>query len=139
MKKATIAVSEVRGLSIHGSKLMTDYASYECRTAFFEHCKKSGMDIRERSRTWEQESDSTDRRSERIHRDRSNESRGSGTSRTGGRKGRDEYDEELRRFQNDRGKIESETERCFTPPYASSRRGRRRCDLGAGKHPCGGL
>ena len=115
-------MSEVRGRSIHGSKLMTDYASYECRTAFFEHCKKSGMDIRERSKTWEQESDSTDRRSERIHRDRSNESRGSGTSRTGGRKGRDEYDEELRRFQSDRGKIESETERCFTPPYASSSR-----------------
>ena len=115
-------MSEVRGRSIHGSKLMTDYASYECRTAFFEHCKKSGMDIRERSKTWEQESDSTDRRSERIHRDRSNESRGSGTSRTGGRK-RDEYDEELRRFQSDRGKIETETERCFTPPYASSRRG----------------
>ena len=115
-------MSEVRGRSIHGSKLMTDYASYECRTAFFEHCKKSGMDIRERSKTWEQESDSAERRSERIHRERSNESRGSGTSRTGGRK-RDEYDEELRRFQNDRGKIETETERCFTPPYASSRRG----------------
>ena len=117
-------MSEVRGKSIHGSRLMTDYASHECRTAFFEHCKKSGMDIRERSKPWEQESDLSDRRTDRndrIQRDRSNESRGSGTSRSGRK--RDEYDEELRRFQTDRGKIETETERCFTPPYTSSRRG----------------
>merc|ERR1719422_1826810 len=57
-----------------------------------------------------------------MQRDKSNESRGSGTSRVGGRK-RDEYDEELRRFQNERGKIDNETERCFTPPYVGSRRG----------------
>ena len=112
-------MSELRGRSILGSRLMTDYASHECRTAFFEHCKKSGMDIRERSKPWEQESDSA--RSDRNdRRERSNESRGSGTSR--GRK-RDEYDEELKRFQTERGKIDTgDTERCFTPPY-SARRG----------------
>ena len=120
-------MSEVRGRSVHGSRLMTDYASHECRTAFFEHCKKSGMDIKERSKPWEQEADLGDRdrrsdRSDRLQRERSNESRGSGTSSRTSRK-RDEYDEELRRFQTDRGKIESETERCFTPPYSSSRRG----------------
>lgn len=120
-------MSEVRGRSVHGSRLMTDYASHECRTAFFEHCKKSGMDIKERSKPWEQEADLGDRdrrsdRGDRLQRERSNESRGSGTSSRTSRK-RDEYDEELRRFQTDRGKIESETERCFTPPYSSSRRG----------------
>jgi len=130
LKKATIAVSEVRGRSILGSRLMTDYASHECRSAFFEHCKKSGMDIKERSKPWEQESGLGDRdrrsdRKDRIQRDRSNESRGSGTSRSSGRK-RDEYDEELRRFQTDRAtKIETETERCFTPPYSSTDRQQR--------------
>jgi len=122
LKKATIAVSEMRGRSVLGSRLQTDYASHECRAAFFEHCKKSGMDIRERAKPWEQEPDSADKRGERMQRDKSNESRGSGTSRVGGRK-RDEYDEELRRFQNERGKIDNETERCFTPPYVGSRRG----------------
>ena len=120
-------MSEVRGRSVLGSRLMTDYASHECRTAFFEHCKKSGMDIKERSKPWEHEADLGDRdrrsdRSDRIQRDRSNESRGSGTSSRTIRK-RDEYDEELRRFQTDRGKIENETGRCFTPPYSGSRRG----------------
>ena len=98
---------------------MTDYASHECRTAFFEHCKKSGMDIKERSKPWEQESD-LGRSDRNDRRERSNESRGSGTSRS---RKRDEYDEELRRFQTERGKIDTgDAERCFTPPY-STRRG----------------
>ena len=115
-------MSELRGRSILGSRLMTDYASHECRTDFFEHCKKSGMDLKERFKPWEQESESSDRRSDRndrIHREQSSESRGSISGRSGRK--RDEYDEELKRFQSDRGRIETETERCFTPPY--SRRG----------------
>ena len=32
------------------------------------------------------------------------------------RKGRDEYDEELRKFQSDRGKFD-DSDRCFTPPH----------------------
>ena len=114
-------MSEVRGRSILGSRLMTDYASHECRTAFFEHCKKSGMDIKDRSKPWDQDSDLGDRHRQ-SHRDRSNESRGSGAGSRTERGKRDEFDEELRRFQTDRGKIESETERCFTPPYSSSAR-----------------
>ena len=55
LKKATIAVMEMRGRSIGGCRLQTDYASHECRAAFFEHCKKSGMDVRERAKPWEQE------------------------------------------------------------------------------------
>ena len=54
---------EMRGVSLKGSRLHTDYASHECRAAFFEQCKKSGMDIRqsERARTWEpDESNSQD-------------------------------------------------------------------------------
>ena len=59
------------------------------------------MDIRERSKPWEQESDLPDRRTDRndrIQRDRSNESRGSGTSRSGRK--RDEYDEECPVYEN---------------------------------------
>ena len=55
LKKATIAVREMRGRSLCGARLQTDYASHECRAAFFDHCKKSGMDIRERAKPWEQE------------------------------------------------------------------------------------
>ena len=53
--KAQRAVMEMRGVSIKGSRLKTDYASHECRANFFEQCKKSGMNIRqsERARTWE--------------------------------------------------------------------------------------
>jgi hypothetical protein len=63
LKKATIAVREMRGRSLNGSRLQTDYASHECRAAFFDHCKKSGMDVRERAKPWEQEENvSTERR-----------------------------------------------------------------------------
>ena len=55
LKKATIAVTEMRGRTVCGSRLQTDYASHECRNAFFDHCKKSGMDVRERAKPWEQE------------------------------------------------------------------------------------
>jgi len=48
-------VREMRGRSLNGCRLQTDYASHECRDAFFDHCKKSGMDIRERAKPWEQE------------------------------------------------------------------------------------
>jgi hypothetical protein len=51
----------MRGRNLCGSRLQTDYASHECRAAFFDHCKKSGMDIRERAKPWEQE-EQTDRR-----------------------------------------------------------------------------
>ena len=46
---------EMRGATIKGSRLQTDYASHECRANFFEQCKKSGINIRqsERARTWE--------------------------------------------------------------------------------------
>jgi len=131
LKKATIAVSEMRGCSLLGSRLQTDYASYDCKTAFFDHCKKSGMDLRERAKTWEQEQDPADKRTdrnERLGRDKSGENRsgsstrgGGGGAGGGGRK-RDEYDEELRRFQSERGKFEAETDRCFTPPFVSARR-----------------
>jgi hypothetical protein len=40
--KAQRAVMEMRGRSLKGMKLQTDYASHECRAAFFEQCKKSG-------------------------------------------------------------------------------------------------
>ena len=45
----------MRGVTIKGSRLQTDYASHECRANFFEQCKKSGINIRqsERARTWE--------------------------------------------------------------------------------------
>ena len=36
------------------------------------------------------------------------------------KKSRDEYDEELRRFQSDRGKFE-DSDRCFTPPHNNRR------------------
>ena len=49
---------EMRGRLLKGVRLQTDYASHECRAAFFEQCKKSGMDVRERPKPWEQE-DST--------------------------------------------------------------------------------
>jgi len=68
-------------------------------------------------------------RSERLGRERSIDSRGSSTTggssrrdeRGGGgggshRKGRDEYDEELRKFQSERGKFD-DSDRCFTPPH----------------------
>jgi hypothetical protein len=46
---------EMRGRLLKGVRLQTDYASHECRAAFFEQCKKSGMDVRERPKPWEQE------------------------------------------------------------------------------------
>ena len=55
LKKATIAVTEMRGRTVSGSRLQTDYASHECRAAFFDHCKKTGMDVRERAKPWEQD------------------------------------------------------------------------------------
>ena len=51
---------EMRGLSLKGSRLQTDYASHECRAGFFEKCKKYGIDIRERSRPWEEDNNSQD-------------------------------------------------------------------------------
>lgn len=137
LKKATIAVTEMRGRTVCGSRLQTDYASHECRNAFFDHCKKSGMDVRERAKPWEQDqtgpSERRDgERAERLGRERSIDSRGSsvtrGSSVSGGgsrrdekgsgsqRKGRDEYDEELRKFQSERGKFD-DSDRCFTPPH----------------------
>ncbi len=64
LKKANIAVMEMRGRNLAGGcRLQTDYASHECRAAFFDHCKKSGMDVRERAKPWEQEqSGSSERR-----------------------------------------------------------------------------
>ncbi len=63
LKKANIAVMEMRGRNLAGCRLQTDYASHECRAAFFDHCKKSGMDVRERAKPWEQEqSGSSERR-----------------------------------------------------------------------------
>ena len=55
--KAQRAAMEMRGVSIKGGRLQTDYASHECRANFFEQCKKSGINIRqsERVRTWETE------------------------------------------------------------------------------------
>ena len=65
-------------------------------------------------------------KSERLGRERSIDSRASSVSRREDRvsaapapshkKSRDEYDEELRRFQSDRGKFE-DSDRCFTPPH----------------------
>ena len=77
---------------------------------------------RERAKPWEQDQNQGDKRErvERKPRERSTESRGSGAGGGRGRK-RDEYDEELRRFQSERGKFD-ETERCFTPPYGGARR-----------------
>ena len=49
---------EMRGRVVKNVRLQTDYASHECRASFFEHCKKSGMDVRERPKPWEQD-DST--------------------------------------------------------------------------------
>ena len=57
MIKAQRAVVEMRGrhLRIHGAhtssrlRLQTDYASHECRTYFFEQCKKAGIDVRKQS------------------------------------------------------------------------------------------
>ena len=51
--KAQRAVTEMRGRYLKGSKLQADYASHECRAAFFEQCKNSGMDMKERSKPWE--------------------------------------------------------------------------------------
>ena len=51
--KAQRAVTEIRGRYIKGSKIQVDYASHECRAAFFEQCKNSGMDMKERSKPWE--------------------------------------------------------------------------------------
>lgn len=42
----------MRGRILRGSsrsRIQTDYASHECRAAFFEQCKKAGMDVRRRS------------------------------------------------------------------------------------------
>ena len=77
---------------------------------------------RERAKPWEQDQNPGDKRDrvERKPRERSTESRGSGAGSGRARK-RDEYDEELRRFQSERGKFD-ETERCFTPPYGGVRR-----------------
>lgn len=50
--KAQRAVLEMRGRILKGSnksRIQTDYASHECRAAFFEQCKKAGMDVRRRS------------------------------------------------------------------------------------------
>ena len=58
--KAQRAMMEMRGLSLKGSRLQTDYASHECRAGFFEKCKKYGIDIRERSRPWEEDNNSQD-------------------------------------------------------------------------------
>ena len=41
------------GRYLKGNKLQADYASHECRAAFFEQCKNSGMDMKERSKPWE--------------------------------------------------------------------------------------
>ena len=43
----------MRGRYLKGNKLQADYASHECRAAFFEQCKNSGMDMKERSKPWE--------------------------------------------------------------------------------------
>lgn len=51
--KAQRAMTEMRGRYLKGSKLQADYASHECRAAFFEQCKNSGMDMKERSKPWE--------------------------------------------------------------------------------------
>ena len=51
--KAQRAVTEIRGRYVKGSKIQVDYASHECRAAFFEQCKNSGMDMKERSKPWE--------------------------------------------------------------------------------------
>ena len=51
--KAQRAVTEMRGRYLKGNKLQADYASHECRAAFFEQCKNSGMDMKERSKPWE--------------------------------------------------------------------------------------
>ena len=77
---------------------------------------------RERAKPWEQDQNQGDKRErlDRKPRERSTESRGSGAGGGRGRK-RDEYDEELRRFQSERGKFD-ETDRCFTPPYGGVRR-----------------
>ena len=53
--KAQRAMMEMRGFSLKGSRLQTDYASHECRARFFELCKKYGIDIKERSRPWEED------------------------------------------------------------------------------------
>ena len=51
--KAQRAVTEMRGRYFKGSKLQIDYASHEFRAAFFEQCRNSGMDMKERSKPWE--------------------------------------------------------------------------------------
>ena len=93
----------MRGQSLHGSRLQTDFASHECRTAFFEHCKKSGMNIRERAKPSELKPDLANtrgERSERMSNDLINGSRGSETRRVS-RRMKAEYDDELRRYKNE--------------------------------------
>ena len=51
--KAQRAVTEMRGRYFKGNKLQIDYASHEFRAAFFEQCRNSGMDMKERSKPWE--------------------------------------------------------------------------------------
>ena len=114
----------MRGLSLHGSRLQTDFASHECRAAFFEHCKKSGMNIRERAKPSELKPDLANtrgERSERMSNDISNGSRGSETRRVS-RRMKAEYDDELRRYKNERGKKYYGPEQCFTLPKVGSGR-----------------
>jgi len=46
---------ELGGRVLKGVRLQTDFASHELRAAFFNSCNKSGMDVRDRPRPWEQE------------------------------------------------------------------------------------
>jgi hypothetical protein len=77
-------------------------------------------------------------------RERSIDSRASSVSRrddqpraahNSNKKSRDEYDEELRRFQSDRGKFEDAADRCFTPPHTNRGGGRGTTAAAAASQP----
>ncbi|CAB4057365.1 Protein split ends [Lepeophtheirus salmonis] len=112
--KAHRGLLEMRGKVLKGKPIQTDYASHECRTAFFEQCK----DVRMRTRTWEEE--------EKFGRKIEYRSMDAPTCRT--KRYEDytprtnDYEEELKRFQNDRvNNYEFEKQRNYQRNYSENK------------------
>nr|XP_040577904.1 uncharacterized protein LOC121126664 isoform X2 [Lepeophtheirus salmonis] len=108
----------MRGKVLKGKPIQTDYASHECRTAFFEQCK----DVRMRTRTWEEE-ERVDGKFGRKIEYRSMDAPTCRTKRYEDYTPRtNDYEEELKRFQNDRvNNYEFEKQRNYQRNYSENK------------------
>ncbi|CAB4065664.1 unnamed protein product [Lepeophtheirus salmonis] len=116
--KAHRGLLEMHGKVLKGKPIQTDYASHECRTAFFEQCK----DVCMRTRTWEEERRVDGKFGQKIEY-RSMDTPTCRTKRYEDYTPRtNDYEEELKRFQNDRvNNYEFEKQRNYQRNYSENK------------------